>query len=151
MRAVVGSPRRSEALVGALGGEGALQRTITAGLVSLGLLVSSAAFGDDDQVYSREGPYLGFEALLAIENSHDRLDVSETGGLAGRVGFRLTREFACQHQFLNIAARKVFGSDKSLSSTLSTISELVTELSGAEGNHDASTERLIQYYRDHKR
>jgi hypothetical protein len=96
VRAVVGSPRRSEALAGALGGEGALQRRITAGLVSLGLLISSAAFGDDDQVYSREGPYLGFEALLAIENSHDRLDVSETGGLAGRIGFRLTREFAME-------------------------------------------------------
>jgi glucose-6-phosphate isomerase len=28
---------------------------------------------------------------------------------------------------------------------------ILPELSGAEGDHDASTERLIRYYRDHKR
>ena len=71
-------------------------RTTTACIVSLVILASSAALAQDEDDYSREGPYLGFDALLAVEDSHKRLDVSETGGLAGRIGFRLTREFALE-------------------------------------------------------
>ena len=60
------------------------------------LLAAPALAQDEDESFSREGPYLGFDALLAIENSADSLDVSETGGLAGRIGFRLTPEFALE-------------------------------------------------------
>jgi len=59
-------------------------RTTTACLVSLVMLASSAAWAQDDGDYSRAGPYLGFDALLAIPTPSDKLDVSETGGLAGR-------------------------------------------------------------------
>ena len=71
-------------------------RTTTACLVSLVMLASSAAWAQDDGDYSRAGPYLGFDALLAIPTPSDKLDVSETGGLAGRIGFRLTPEFALE-------------------------------------------------------
>jgi hypothetical protein len=71
-------------------------RTTTACIVSLVILAPSAALAQDEDDFAREGAYLGFDALLAIENSHDRLNVSETGGLAARIGFRLTREFAME-------------------------------------------------------
>ena len=59
-------------------------------------LTTTALAQDETGDYSREGPYLGLDALLAIENSTDRLDVGETGGLAGRIGYRLTPEFAME-------------------------------------------------------
>ncbi len=73
-------------------------RTTTACFASvliLSLTTTALAEGETGD-YSREGPYLGLDGLLAIENSTDRLDVDNTGGLAGRIGYRLTPEFAME-------------------------------------------------------
>jgi len=71
-------------------------RTITACFASLLVLAPFAASAQDKGDYSREGPYLGLDALLAIETSSDALDVSETGGLAGRLGFRMVPQLAVE-------------------------------------------------------
>lgn len=59
-------------------------------------LATTALAQDETGDYSREGPYLGLDLLLALENSTDRLDVGKTGGLAGRIGYRLAPEFAME-------------------------------------------------------
>lgn len=63
----------------------------------LALLVAMPASAQEEESFSREGPYLGIEALLAADLSDDDvLDVSEAGGIAGRIGFRMTPEFAME-------------------------------------------------------
>lgn len=73
-----------------------LRRSIVC-LVSLGVLIAGSAESVEDEVdYTREGPYLGFDGLVAIDTSNSVLDVDTTGGLAARIGFRMTPEIAVE-------------------------------------------------------
>lgn len=71
-------------------------RAITACFASLLILAPSAALAQDEDDYSREGPYLGLDALLAIETSSDEFDVFAPFGLAGRLGFRMLPQLAIE-------------------------------------------------------
>ena len=73
-----------------------LRRSIVC-LVSLGVLIAGSAESVEDEVdYTREGPYLGFDGLVAIDTSNSVLDVDTTGGLAARIGFRMRPEIAVE-------------------------------------------------------
>ena len=72
-----------------------LRTTFVASLCIVAL-ASSAWAQDDEQDFSREGPYLGIDGMFVLENSAGRLHVSHTGGAGARMGFRLTPEFAME-------------------------------------------------------
>ena len=65
---------------------------------SLGLLAilwpATGALAEDKSDYSREGPLLGLDALFAADVSPAKYDFPNTGGLAVRLGFRMTPELA---------------------------------------------------------
>ncbi|MEZ4216229.1 MAG: hypothetical protein R3E88_07105 [Myxococcota bacterium] len=69
-------------------------------LLALAALPGAALADDDEdeeeQDFSREGPYLGLSGMFAVDLSTDNLDVSETGGVEARVGFRLAPALALE-------------------------------------------------------
>jgi len=73
-------------------------RFVSVVIASLVLGAGSALAQDDDeeQDFSREGPYLGLSGVFAVDLSTDNLRVSETGGIEARVGFRLAPSLALE-------------------------------------------------------
>jgi len=54
------------------------------------------ALAQDDDDFSREGPYLGVYGIAAFENAGHTLPVDDTGGVGVQIGFRVVPKLAIE-------------------------------------------------------